>query len=588
MQLQQTEAPQTLCQFCGTSLPPRTWFCTNCGAPAISSPQTATGPRLPVLPGYTVVGTLGSGGSAVVYRARQLNLDREVAVKLIRHEVDDGSAWRRFEREAKIIASLTGHPHVVTIYDVGRTPAGQPFLVTELLDRGSLTDVIATDGPLTATRAVAVGQAMASALSAAHARGILHRDLKPANLLLNSLGQIKLADFGIARLMAGHAHTTTGTLAFTPEHAAPEVLRGDTEGTATDVYGLASTVATALAGHSLFTLRPDERIEALMYRKLMEPPPPLPSSVPPALATLVDRCLAADPTARPSLEEVSAELDRLAVAPAAVASPAAPAALSAPAASRAAATVSPSDDPLGVRDARPSRDGRWLAAIVFAVALIVGAVALMRGDGDVQLADATTTEVAVLPAPVPPQSDPAASAIDTAVPTAPQPSAPATEAPAAAPATEAPAAPATAAPVLTVPATAAPVLETVPATPAPEQAPAPVESGIGIDEDEALAFVRGYYEQIRAGQLDQTWPRLTPDFRSGRNLTFERYANYWRTTSIEIEDLRFTAGPGADEARVRFDARYSTGGEVIDEVDEVTLRREPNGEIVITEQRRVD
>ena len=219
-----------------------------------------------------------------MYRARQENLDREVAVKLIRQEVDDGSAWRRFEREARIIASLSGHPHVVTIYDVGRTAAGQPFLVTEVLDRGSLSDVVQADGPLDPLAAVKVGQAMASALKAAHQRGILHRDLKPANVLVSSLGQIKLADFGVARLTAPGLNTTTGSVAFTPEHAAPEVLRGEAEGTATDVYGLASTMAMALIGRSLFVLRPDERIEALMWRKLMEGPPRLPPSVPEELA----------------------------------------------------------------------------------------------------------------------------------------------------------------------------------------------------------------------------------------------------------------------------------------------------------------
>jgi hypothetical protein len=110
---------------------------------------------------------------------------------------------------------------------------------------------------------------------------------------------------------------------------------------------------------------------------------------------------------------------------------------------------------------------------------------------------------------------------------------------------------------------------------------------VAIGEDEAISFVESYYAQVRAGDLEQTWSRLTMQFREARNLTFERYAGYWRNTTIDIGDLRYTPGPGQSEARVRFDARYDTGGQVVDEVDEITLRRDSNGEIVITAQDRV-
>ena len=303
------------CRSCGALVPAGASFCPGCGTPSPAGHHAPSvprlGPNLPVLPGFTVLELLGTGGSAVVYRARQENLHREVAVKVMREEIDDPAVWRRFEREARIIASLSGHPHVVTIYDVGRTASGQPFMVTELLDQGSLRTVLRRDGPLAVRPAASVGAAMAAALSASHERGILHRDVKPGNVLLSSGGDIKLADFGVARLMAGHTRTTTSSVAFTPEHVSPEVLRGEEEGPASDVYGLASTVVTALLGHAPWARRGDERVEAVMWRKLSEPAPVLGPPVPPELSRMLAQCLARDPEDRPSLDEVQAGFRRM-------------------------------------------------------------------------------------------------------------------------------------------------------------------------------------------------------------------------------------------------------------------------------------
>jgi tRNA A-37 threonylcarbamoyl transferase component Bud32 len=527
-------------------LAPKTWFCTNCGAPAIAGPPQRDPRPAPVLDGYTLLEQLGHGGSSVVYRARQQILDREVAVKLIRHEVDDPTTWRRFEREARIIASLSGHPHVVTVFDVGRTASGQPFLVTELLDRGSVSDVTAREGPFHTAAAVEVGLAIGSALTAVHARGILHRDLKPANVLLGSRGEIKLADFGVARLMAGSAHTT-GAFACTPEHAAPEVLRGDPEGTQTDVYGLASTMVAVLTGRAPYVHRPDERIEALMWRKLSEPPPPLPATVPRELAALLTRCLAVDPSARPSLEIVEAELsgmrgvDRRPVA-----------------VTRAEVVDDEIDDE---DDDDRYRVVGWVAAIAAVLACVVGVVALTRGGGDdVDVADAPVTGSTVA---VDTSTTPTTSTVpDTAAPSTT--SLPATTS-----------RPASTSPPAT---TAAPVV--LPPAPPPAVAAAPIQ------EDEAIAFVLGYYEQVAAGNFEDTWPSLTAEFRAARNLTFERYASYWHATSIALSNLRFTPG-GSGEGRVRFDAAYTTDRGVVHEVDELTLRRASDGSLVIAEQRRV-
>jgi hypothetical protein len=102
-----------------------------------------------------------------------------------------------------------------------------------------------------------------------------------------------------------------------------------------------------------------------------------------------------------------------------------------------------------------------------------------------------------------------------------------------------------------------------------------------------LAFVLTYYDQVAGGEYDATWPSLTQEFRDARNLTFEEYARYWRNTSLELGDLRFTPGPGPNEGRVRFAARYDTFGRIVEETEELTLRRELDGRLVITEQRRL-
>ena len=260
---------------CGVGLPAGAAFCPKCGAGT-----TVGAVAGPVLDGYTVLGVLGHGGASVVYLARQEALDRQVAVKVLRHDVEDERAWRRFRREAQAIASLSAHPNVVTVYTAGRMASGEHYLVTEYLDRGSLSDVVAGHGRLAPDEVVSVGIAVANALAAAHELGIVHRDVKPGNVLLNHHGRVKLGDFGIAHLLGGQSVTHTDAIAFTPEHVAPEILRAERDGPWSDVYGLGSTLATALTGTPPFTRRPGERLDAFLYRKLTAPPDVLPASVP--------------------------------------------------------------------------------------------------------------------------------------------------------------------------------------------------------------------------------------------------------------------------------------------------------------------
>ncbi len=655
MESEPANAETMPCQFCGVRVPAHAWFCPACGASVVSvvsaeKRRAAVGQR-PALPGYTVFSPLGWGGSSTVYRARQDSLGRDVAIKLIRQEIDDAAAMRRFEREARIIASLSGHPHVVTIYDVGRTSTGQPFLVTELLDRGSLSDVLARQGALDTKSAVAVGRAVADALSAAHARGILHRDLKPGNVLLGSRGEIKLADFGVARLMAGHSQTTTASIAFTPEHAAPEVLRGEQEGPASDVYGLASTVVTALVGRSPFARRPDERIEAMMWRKMAELPAPLPSSVPAPLADLLRRCLATAPADRPSLDDVVLQLAHIEVSGAAFGPAAEVLTLRQPPSPGAAGgdlapTVCSESAPTDVLPPPPAgsvgadgpwpdlvthptapawsvdpfefigRTTRWPAqlrrrAVMIGVTLVVViagvcAIVLARTIGGGS--SSRTTPPATTVAAPSPSTEPAAAATAVAISGASPTTVASTVLSTTIATTTTTAASTTAAVVATTgapPATNLPVTteRTAPRSAAPRTtaytppavvqttnpAAPPSSSGGGepqpVDAAEAVEFVQTYFDRLQSGDFATGWAQLTPEFIDARGLTFERYKSYWRATSLTLDQLRFTAGPAPDEGRVRYAATYTTTHGVIEETDEITLRRGPDGHLTIAEQR---
>ncbi|MCB1006180.1 MAG: protein kinase, partial [Acidimicrobiales bacterium] len=190
------------------------------------------------------------------------------------------------------------HPHVVAVYDSGVTESGHLWLAMEYMPKGSLGDGLSSDAVLTWEGAATVGIQVAGALAAAHAAGTLHRDLKPENVLLDVFGEAKLSDFGIAAV-DGARRTTTGVASFTVAHVAPEVLRGHRQDERTDVYGLASTLSTLLAGRTPFAGDPDEPVAAAMMRVLETPPPRLGPPVPPALADLLVAGLAKDPAERP-------------------------------------------------------------------------------------------------------------------------------------------------------------------------------------------------------------------------------------------------------------------------------------------------
>ncbi|TDC78812.1 serine/threonine-protein kinase [Actinomadura sp. 7K507] len=243
------------------------------------------------VPGYRVLEQVGEGGFSVVYRAHQEHLDRMVALKVLSIGSVDDAAMRRFQRESKITGRLSGHPNIVTVLDTGTTRSGRPYIAMEYFEHGALTDRLAREGPLPVADVLRIGVKMAGALAATHETDVLHRDVKPQNVLLSRYGEPALADFGIARLV--DSFDATHTQAFTPQHAAPEILEGRPPGVGSDIYSLGSTLYQLLAGKPAFKSPANEGIAQLMLRILNDPPPPIPrTDVPQRVSDVIGRAMA--------------------------------------------------------------------------------------------------------------------------------------------------------------------------------------------------------------------------------------------------------------------------------------------------------
>ena len=258
---------------------------------------------------YEVVALLGKGGMAEVYRARDTRLGRDVAIKVMSEALGgDASLLERFEREAKLAASLN-HPNVIALYDVGFQD-GKPYFVTEVLEGETLRERLAK-GPVPLSKALEWAAQMAQGLAAAHARGIVHRDLKPENVFLTRDGQVKLLDFGIAKLVeanrdaaphglldrtaASSGSTGTGMVLGTPGYMSPEQVRGDTVDARTDFFSLGAVLYELLAGHRAF---PAGSVVESGYAILRNEPEPLPATIPSSVTQVVARCLEKDPGRR--------------------------------------------------------------------------------------------------------------------------------------------------------------------------------------------------------------------------------------------------------------------------------------------------
>lgn len=206
----------------------------------------------PVLPGLTYVRPLGSGGFADVFLYEQDMPRRSVAVKVLPSDIADPDLRRMFNSEADVLAHLSAHPSIVTVYQAGISADGRPYIVMEYCP-GSLAQRYRLER-MPVADVLAIGVKMASALESAHRAGLVHRDVKPSNILITSFGVPVLADFGISSSLAPRSGEQV--LAMSVPWSAPEVLSEQTSGTvASEVWGLGATVYSLLAGHSPFERR---------------------------------------------------------------------------------------------------------------------------------------------------------------------------------------------------------------------------------------------------------------------------------------------------------------------------------------------
>ena len=249
--------------------------------------------------GFDNVEEIGHGGFGVVYRCAQPLLDRIVAVKVLTADLD-AENLERFLREQRAMGRLSGHPHIVTVLQVGTTDSGRPYIVMPYHAKDSLESLIRRRGPLDWSEALSIGVKLAGALDAAHHIDTLHRDVKPGNILLSDYGEPQLTDFGIARISGGF-QTSTGVITGSPAFTAPEVLEGAMSTPASDVYSLGATLFCALTGYAAFERRSGEQVVAQFLRITSQPIPDLRElGLPADVAAVIERAMARDPTDRPA------------------------------------------------------------------------------------------------------------------------------------------------------------------------------------------------------------------------------------------------------------------------------------------------
>jgi eukaryotic-like serine/threonine-protein kinase len=248
---------------------------------------------------YTLGDLIGRGGAAEVFRARDELLGRDVAVKLFPAGVGEADESRR-QREVQTLAGMN-HPGLVTIYDVGQE-RDRAYFVMQLIEGESLADRIRS-GPLALGDVVALGAALADALTYVHRHGVVHRDIKPGNVLLDTDGRPHLSDFGIAVLADATNITATGMVIGTASYLSPEQVRGQQVGPASDVYALGLVLLECITARREY---PGNALEAAVAR--LHRAPEIPTDLPGPLAGLLAGMTLDEPMERPTTEQVVGEL----------------------------------------------------------------------------------------------------------------------------------------------------------------------------------------------------------------------------------------------------------------------------------------
>jgi DNA-directed RNA polymerase subunit RPC12/RpoP len=258
---------------------------------------------------FVVVETLGVGGMGTVYKARDKQLDRFVALKLLRRDLGGEEDHKtRLQEEARIAAAVN-HPCVIQVFDSG-TDHGQFYVVMELVDQGSLDDLMALQPRLPEKRVLEIGIQVARGLRAAQRRGLIHRDVKPANILFVDEHAAKIGDFGLAST-ATQRWASGGVVWGTPEYVAPERLNNDPEDFRSDIYSLGATLFHAIAGKPPIEASTNSSTALL---ELKQQPLDLQATVPDVsvpTAEVLQRMIAADPAQRfSSYDDLVTELER--------------------------------------------------------------------------------------------------------------------------------------------------------------------------------------------------------------------------------------------------------------------------------------
>jgi eukaryotic-like serine/threonine-protein kinase len=246
---------------------------------------------------YRLVELLGQGGMATIYRARDNQLERDVAVKVLRPEYGaDPDFIERFRHEAQSAASLN-HPGIVAVHDYGTDPAG-PFIVMELVEGEDLATIVRRTGALPPRAAARLVAQAGRAVAAAHDRGFVHRDVKPGNILVTREGRVKVTDFGIARALSESTLTLPGTTLGSVHYFSPEQARGEMATPASDIYSLGIVLYELLTGRRPWTGDTAAAIATARLTGAVPSPSSAHGGIPPTLESITRRALAPNPDER--------------------------------------------------------------------------------------------------------------------------------------------------------------------------------------------------------------------------------------------------------------------------------------------------